>query len=95
MRTAIIVIVIVLGIVLLGGMIRLGGVPIFARIDAVLGTNILMTAHDTLFFFMHSAHQTIEDESTRANRELKEFQEKPIGIDKKGHYRKLDDAASY
>jgi hypothetical protein len=95
MRTAIVVVVIVLAIVLLGGMVNLGGVPIFSRIDAALGTNVLMTAHDTLFFFLHSAHQTIEDESTRADKELKDFQEKPIGIDKKGHYRKLDDAASY
>jgi hypothetical protein len=94
MRTAIVVIVIVLAIVLLGGVVNLGGAPIFSRIDAVLGTNVLMTAHDTLFFFLHTAHQRIEDESSRANKELKEFQEKPIGIDTKGRYKRLDDAAS-
>ena len=94
MRTAIIVIVIILAIVLLGGVVNLGGAPIFSHIDSVLGTNVLMTAHNALFFFLHRAQQRIEDESYRANKEMQEFQEKPIGIDKKGHYKKLDEAAS-
>jgi hypothetical protein len=94
MRTAIIVIVIILAIILLGGVVNLGGAPIFRHIDSVLGTNVLMTSHNTLFFFLHRAHQRIEKESSRAGEELKEFQEKPIGIDKKDHYKKLDEAGS-
>ncbi len=94
MRAAIVVIVIILAIVLIGGVVNLGGAPIFRHIDSVLGTNVLMTAHNTLFFFLHRAQQRVEEESSRANKELKEFQEKPIGIDKKGHYQKLDDAGS-
>jgi hypothetical protein len=94
MRAAIVVIVIILAIVLIGGVVNLGGAPIFRHIDSVLGTNVLMTAHYTLFFFLHSAQQRVEEESARANKELKDFQEKPIGIDKKGHYQKLDEASS-
>ncbi len=94
MRTAIVVIVVILAIVLIGGVVNLGGAPIFRHIDRALRTDVFMTAHKTLFFFLHRAQQRIGDESSKANRELREFQEKPIGIDKKGHYQKLDEAAS-
>jgi hypothetical protein len=53
-----------------------------------------MTAHNTLFFFLHRAQQRIEEQSSRAGEELEKFQEEPIGIDTKGRYKKLDDAAS-
>jgi hypothetical protein len=94
MRTAIVVIVIIIAIVLLGGVVNLGGAPIFRHIDSVLGTNVLMTAHNTLFFFLHRAQQRIEEQSSKAGEELEKFQEEPIGIDTKGRYKKLDDAAS-
>jgi hypothetical protein len=94
MRTAIVVIAIILALVLLGGVVNLGGAPIFRHIDSVLGTNVLMTAHNTLFFFLHRAQQRIEEQSSRAGEELEKFQEEPIGIDTKGRYKKLDDAAS-
>jgi hypothetical protein len=60
----------------------------------VLGTHVLMTAHNTLFFFLHRAQQRIEEQSSKAGEELEKFQEEPIGIDTKGRYKKLDDAAS-
>jgi hypothetical protein len=94
MRTAIVVIVIILAIVLLGGVINLGGAPIFRHIDSVLGTNVLMTAHNTVFFFLHRAQQRIEEQSSMAGEELKKFQEEPLGIETKGRYQKLDDASS-
>jgi hypothetical protein len=94
MRAAILVIVIIIAIVLLGGVVNLGGAPIFRHIDSVFGTNVLMTAHNTLFFFLHRAQQRIEEQSSKAGEELEKFQEEPIGIDTKGRYKKLDDAAS-
>ena len=94
MRTAVVVIVIILAIVLLGGIVNLGGAPIFRHIDSVLGTNVLMTAHNTVFFFLHRAQQRIEEQSSMAGEELKKFQEEPLGIETKGRYQKLDDASS-
>jgi hypothetical protein len=94
MRTAVVVIVIILAIVLLGGVVNLGGAPIFRHIDSVLGTNVLMTAHNTVFFFLHRAQQRIEEQSSMAGEELKKFQEEPLGIETKGRYQKLDDASS-
>lgn len=94
MRTAIVVIVVILAIVLIGGVVNVGGVPIFRHIDSVLGTNVLMIAHNTLFFFLHRAHQRIERESSKAGEEVKKFQEEPLGIETKGRYKKLDEASS-
>ena len=94
MRTAIVVIVIILAIVLLGGVVNLGGAPIFSHIDSVLGTDVLMTAHNTIFFFLHRAQQRIEEQSSKAGEEVKKFQEEPLGIETKGRYKKLDDASS-
>jgi len=94
MRTAVVVIVIILAIVLLGGIVNLGGAPILRHIDSVLGTNVLMTAHNTVFFFLHRAQQRIEEQSSMAGEELKKFQEEPLGIETKGRYQKLDDASS-
>jgi len=94
MRAAIVVIVIVLAIILIGGVVNVGGAPIFSHIDSLLGTDVLMTAHNTLFFFLHGVRQTIEDESSGAVTKVKKFQEEPLGIDKKGRYQKLDEASS-
>jgi hypothetical protein len=94
MRTAIVVIAIILAIVLLGGVVNLGGAPIFRHVDAVLGTDVLMPAHNSMFFFLHRAQQRMEEQSSKAGEGLQKFQEEPIGIDKKGHYKKLDEAAS-
>ena len=94
MRTAIVVIVIILAIVLLGGVVNLGGAPIFSHVDSVLGTDVLMTAHNTVFFFLHRAQQRIEDQSSKTGEYLKKFQEEPLGIETKGRYQKLDDAGS-
>ncbi|MGO9568990.1 MAG: hypothetical protein ACLP5H_15755 [Desulfomonilaceae bacterium] len=94
MRTAIIVIVIILAIVLLGGVVNLGGAPIFSHIDSVLGTDVLMSAHNTIFFFLSRAQHRVEEESSKAGEEVKKFQEEPLGIETKGRYKKLDDAAS-
>ena len=94
MRTAIVVIVIILAIVLIGGVVNVGGAPIFRHIDSVLGTDVLMTAHNTLFFFLHRAQQRIERESSRAGEKVKKFQEEPLGIETKGRYQKLDEASS-
>lgn len=94
MRTAIVVIVIILAIVLLGGVVNLGGAPIFSHVDSVLGTDVLMTAHNTMFFFLHRAQQRIEEQSSKTGEDLKKFQEEPLGIETKGRYKKLDDASS-
>ena len=94
MRTAIVVIVIILAIVLLGGVVNLGGAPIFSHVDSVLGTDVLMTAHNTVFFFLHRAQKRIEEQSSKTGEDLKKFQEEPLGIETKGRYKKLDEASS-
>ena len=94
MRTAIVVIAIIVAIVLLGGVVNLGGAPIFRHIDSVLGTHVLMTTHNTMFFFLHRAQQRIEEQSSKAGDELQKFQDEPLGIDTKGRYKKLDEASS-
>jgi hypothetical protein len=94
MRAAIVVIVIILAIVLLGGVVSLGGAPIFRHVDSVLGADVLMTAHNTVYFFLHRAQQRIEEQSSKTGEDLRKFQEEPLGIETKGRYKKLDDASS-
>jgi hypothetical protein len=52
MRTALIVAFFALIILLVGGTLRIGGAPIFAHIDSAIGTNVLMTVHNSIFSFM-------------------------------------------
>ncbi len=94
MRTFVAVIVIVLAIILIGGVVNVGGAPIFSRIDSLLGTNILMKAHNTVFFFLHRVKSTVDTEASSVETGVKGFQAKPLGIDNKGRYRQLNDAAS-
>jgi hypothetical protein len=51
MRTALIVALIVVIMLLAGGTVKVGGAPVFAHIDSVLGINILMGLHYAVFSF--------------------------------------------
>ena len=79
MRTAIVVIAIILAIVLLGGVVNLGGAPIFSHVDSVLGTDVLMTAHNTMFFFLHRAQQRIEETIVQGWRRLEKIPREAAG----------------
>jgi hypothetical protein len=91
MRTVAIVLAIFLAVVFIGGAVKLGGVPLFERVDVALNTDVLMDLHHGIFFFLHEG----EGEYQNASQRVKQFEEKPIGIDNKKHYRQLDQAAKY
>ncbi len=94
MRAFVAVIVIVLAIILIGGVVNVGGAPIFGRIDSLLGTHILMKAHNSVFFFLHRVKDTVGSEASSVKTKVKDFETKPLGIDNKSRYQQLDDAAS-
>ncbi len=90
MRTFAIVLAIFLVVVFLGGGVKLGGAPLFERIDYALGTDVLMDVYYGVFFFLDKGERGYE----RTTEKVREFQDKPIGIDNKRKYRQLDDASS-
>ena len=91
MRTFGFVLLVFLVVVFIGGYINIGGAPIFWHIDAALGTDVLMELHHGVFFFLYGSSSRL----THTTEKLKEFQETPLGIDKKRKYRQLDDASRY
>jgi len=93
MKTGIIVVCIVVAVMFLGGAVNIGGAPVFGHIDNFLGVHALMNAHRSVFFFLHKGQEVLESESERAGSTVNEFQERPVGIDNKGKYRQLDEAA--
>jgi hypothetical protein len=95
MRAVVIVFLIVLTIVFVGGAVNIGGAPIFAHIDRVLGTSLLMRLHSSLFFFLYDGDSAVRQGVTGVKSDFKEFEERPLGFDKKKTYRELDKAADY
>ncbi len=95
MRTAIIVFAAILLVVFLGGGVNVGSQPLFGHIDSVLGTNILMDFHYTFFSFLYRGGSSVDDGLGRTESDMREFGERPVGIDNKAKYRQLDEASTY
>lgn len=95
MKSVVIVLVVILALVFLGGAIRVGGDSLLGHLDSALGITVFSDAYYTLFFFMHEGVDAVQSEYTKTNRELRDFQQKPLGFDKKKKYRELNDAAKY
>lgn len=95
MKTFLLVLLIVLAIIFIGGALKIGGDSIFGHVDSALGRPLLTNVYYTVFFFMRSGAETVESGYTSTDQGLKDFQEKPLGFDKKKKYRDLDKAATY
>lgn len=78
-----------------GGYFNVRGAPILDRVDSLLDTTMLMDLHHGVFFFVYRGTDKLEHGVSGADRKLNDFQERPIGIDNKKHYRRLNDAANY
>jgi hypothetical protein len=88
-----IIISVFLVVVFLGGYVPLAGSPLFARIDRIAGTHLLMDIHYGVFFFIYPRDSSRSE--SRAAEDLKNFQERPLGIDNKSKYRDLDKASQH
>jgi len=93
MKTLIVVLVVVLAVIFVGGAIPVGGNSLFGHIDSVLGITALTSLHNSVFFFLYRGKDSIDEGFTKTGEELREFEQRPIGIDKKKKYRQLDEAA--
>jgi len=93
MRAFIFVLVVVLALIFVGGGVPIGRDTIFGHIDSMLGTTALMNLHHAVFSLLYRGEETLESGVVKTDRDVKEFQERPIGIDNKGKYRLLDEAA--
>lgn len=91
MRTLGIVLAIFLAVVYVGGAVNLGGASLFERLDTVLGMDAFMALHYGVFFFLQKGEREIE----RTTEKVREFQERPVGIDNKGKYRQLEEAGKH
>jgi len=92
MKTAIVVVCIIVAVIFLGGAVSIGGAPVFGHIDRLLKTDVLMNVYRTAFFFFYSAEESVESGLERTDSKLREFQERPAGIDKKEKDKQLEDA---
>jgi hypothetical protein len=95
MRAFIIILIAVLAALFAAGSIRAGGDSLLGHIDSALGITGFTDLYYTVFFFMHRGIKSVESEYNRTDRRLRDFQNKPLGFDKKKTYRRLDDAAHY
>lgn len=95
MRTTGIVLLVVVALIFLGGSVRIGGDSVFGHLDSALGTTVLSDVYHTVFFFMQKGVESVESEYDRTQEGLKDFQDRPLGFDKKKQYKTLDDAARY
>jgi amino acid permease len=95
MKVVIIVLVVVLAVIFVGGSLTIGGDSIFGHIDSALGTNVLTGLYSTLFFFLYRGTETVEEGVAETGEDLREFEQRPIGIDNKRKYKQLNDAAQY
>lgn len=95
MRTAIIVVAIIVAVIFFGGAFNIGSAPLFGHIDNVIGTPVLMRLHYALFFFLDTGERTIRSGITDTERDFKDFQRAPAGYDKRRHYNDLDRAKDY
>ncbi|MFH0823444.1 MAG: hypothetical protein V2B18_11890 [Pseudomonadota bacterium] len=92
MRYVIIIVVSLLAVVFVGGALDIGRAPIFAHLDSALGTNVLMNLHYSVFYFLYGDIGTVGVKIEDTEKGVRDFQEKPIGIDNKGKYKQLDEA---
>ena len=95
MRTIIVVLLVVLGLIFLGGAFNIGGAPIFGHIDAALNTNLFMKIHYAFFSFISRGERSLDASVTRTREDLEEFSKRPIGIDNPEKYKNLDKASDY
>lgn len=93
MKAVVVVLVVILALVFLGGAIRVGGDSLLGHVDSVLGITLFSDVYYTLFFFMHEGVDRVESGYKNTDRELRDFQKKPLGFDKQRKYRELNDAA--
>jgi len=93
MRVFACVLAVFLALLFIGGYFSIAGKPILAHLDSALGTRSLMDLHHLVFFFVYRGTDELKTGVIRTDRGLKDFQEKPAGIDNKQHYRKLDEAS--
>lgn len=95
MKAFIIILIAVLALLFVGGAIRVGGDSLLGHVDSTLGITGFTDLYDTVFFFMRRGIESVEHEYKKTDQELKDFQDKPLGFDKKKTYRRLDDASKY
>lgn len=95
MRVFSVVLAVFLFVLFVGGYFNIAGKPILERLDSVFGTSSLMDLHYGVFFFVYRGGDKLESGISRTNEGLRDFQEKPIGIDNKKNYRRLEDASKY
>lgn len=95
MRYFIIVFAVIFGFIFVGGYVNVAGAPVFAHMDRMLGTNLLMKTHKTTFFFLYRGEQDLGGGVRRTEEDLREFEQRPVGIDRKREYERLDEAAQY
>jgi hypothetical protein len=90
MRTLIIVVLAALAIIFVAGTLNVGGEPIFQRLDSMLGADVFMDLHDSIFFFVYRWKDRADSGLSRAKGDLRKFEEKPVGIDNKAYQRKIE-----
>jgi hypothetical protein len=91
MRNLGVALLIFLTVTFLGGYISFWGAPVFARIDRLTGTDLLMNVHYGVFFFLYPEHGRY----SRTKSTIDDFQQQPLGFDKKKKYKELDSASQY
>ncbi len=95
MRNTSLILAVSLAILFVGGYFSIAGSPILEHVDSLLGTSILMDLHRGVFFFVYRGENAVRSGYTRTDRELRDFQQRPLGFDKKKQYRTLDKASDY
>lgn len=95
MRTAVIVIAVVIAVIFFGGAFSIGGAPIFGHIDDAIGVPIFMRLHYALFFYLDSGSESIRSGADGVGRDFRSFEKAPAGYDKHKQYRDLDKAKEY
>jgi hypothetical protein len=93
MRALIIVIFALLAIIFVGGSLNIGGAPIFQHLDSLLHTDVLMDLHSSIFYFFYRVEHSAGEGLSRTKSDLEQFQQKPVGLDKRGYQRKIDKAS--
>lgn len=93
MRTAIVIVILIIAVIFVGGGINIGSRPIFGHIDALLGTTALMDLHQTLFSLLYRGETSMGSGLRRSGSDVERFQQAPAGFDKRKHYRQLDKAS--
>jgi len=93
MKALIVVLVVLLVVIFVCGAFPVGGNSIFGHIDSVLGITALTSLHQSVFFFLYRGKDRVDEGLTKTGTDLREFEQRPIGIDNKRKYKQLDEAA--